>query len=63
MEEPRGKTGRKEGSRAGGGSRFVVGKTTEGRATAGKERREPAGDGEGCEGMYPAPGSRRPLWS
>lgn len=30
---------------------------------AGKERREPAGDGEGCEGVYPALGSRRPLWS
>lgn len=28
-----------------------------------KERREPAGDGEGCEGMYPALGCRRPLWS
>lgn len=30
---------------------------------AGKERREPAGVGAGCEDVYPALGFRRPLWS
>lgn len=30
---------------------------------AGKERREPAGAGAGCEDVYPALGFRRPLWS